>query len=155
MKQSAQLSDAIHILIYLAFVQDPNELSSEAIALSINTNASRVRKLMSYLKKANLIESNRGRSVTKIAKPLSEISILDVYRSLNESAYLLGIDQNTSQLCPVGESIQEVLNIEYQKIQKAAEREMAAISLKDVMDNFVRVSYEKHPDQKEWYEEFF
>lgn len=51
MKQSVQLSDAVHIMVYITVEKDPALLKSSVIASSIQTNPSNVRKIMANLKK--------------------------------------------------------------------------------------------------------
>lgn len=50
---------AVHALVYLNHKKEV--LSSEALAENICTNAARVRKVMSRLKKAGLIETKEGK----------------------------------------------------------------------------------------------
>ena len=59
MKYSHKFSDAIHILVYLAIYKD-GDLSSKAIAASVEANASVIRNLMSDVRKAGLIEIRQG-----------------------------------------------------------------------------------------------
>lgn len=69
MKYSHRLSDAVHILTYIGateIVED--DLSSRAIAGSINSNPSLVRRLMSSLKNAGLISSEPGRAAVSLSK---------------------------------------------------------------------------------------
>ncbi len=74
MKYSLQLSDAIHILAYIHIFQGTDLLSSDMIASSIETNPTNVRKIMSQLKKADLIHTTRGNQHPYLRK-LPKISI--------------------------------------------------------------------------------
>ena len=59
MKYSTRVSDAVHILAFIAL--DPKgSLSSGSIAESIHTNPGCVRQLMSSLRKADLLFSIKG-----------------------------------------------------------------------------------------------
>lgn len=51
MKYPTKLSDAVHILCFIALAEDGQPLTSDAIAKSIATNASYVRQLMSLLRR--------------------------------------------------------------------------------------------------------
>lgn len=133
MKYSHKFSDAIHILAYLAIYKD-GDLSSKAIAASVEANASVIRNLMSDLRKAGLIESRQGVSGATLTKAPSDISLLDVYDAINMDHNLLHIDPKTNPKCVVGGNIQDTLNETYRQIQSKATDEMRQISLQDVID---------------------
>ena len=58
MKYSTKYSDAIHILAYIEMLKG-TDLSSDRIAQSVETNPAYVRRIMSDLRTAGLIESQR------------------------------------------------------------------------------------------------
>lgn len=60
MKYPTKLSDAVHILCFIALAEDGQPLTSDAIAKSIATNASYVRQLMGLLRRGELLTSVRG-----------------------------------------------------------------------------------------------
>lgn len=133
LKYSHKLSDAIHILAYLDICHDDN-LSSRAIASSIESNSSVVRSLISDLRKASLINSRQGVANTELAKKPTEISIYDVFMAINADHNLLHIDPKTNPKCIVGGNIQEVLTESYQQIENQAFAEMRKITLKYIID---------------------
>lgn len=135
MKYSYKLSDAIHILAYVDIMPDGNDISSNDIALSIEANASVVRKLMANLKKAGLLESQVGAAKPKLARPASEITLLDVFKAVEINHELLHVDPRTNMDCPVGANIQQTLNDAYERVQKAAEEEMSKLTIQDMVDN--------------------
>ncbi len=61
MKYSTRLSDAVHIASFIR-LNPTQDLSSGAIAHSIRTNPSYVRRLMSALKRAGLLHGTRGQA---------------------------------------------------------------------------------------------
>ena len=67
MKYSYKLSDAVHLLSYLHVYQN-GDLSSKAIADSIESNPSVVRQLMSDLRTAGLIVTRKGAAEPRLAK---------------------------------------------------------------------------------------
>lgn len=146
MKQSVQFSDAIHIMVYVACTNNPDFLKSEMIASSIRTNASNVRKIMGNLRRAGLIISQRGKAQPRLAKDISDITLLDIFASLPVEKTLLQVDKNTNADCIIGGSIQEVLTARYQEIQEAAEKVMASITLSDIMADFSQIAVQRYPD---------
>lgn len=133
MKNSTKLSDAMHILTYIAI--NPNhDLSSTQIAQSVNSNPVVIRRIMSQLKKANLLLSENGKATPSLAHDSHNISMLDVYHAVENEPTFLKIDDQTNPNCPIGSQIKTVLDTDYTSIQKKAEQEMATIALADVVN---------------------
>ncbi len=135
MKYSHKLSDAIHILAYVDIYKD-DDLSSKAIALSVESNPSLIRRLMSTLAKAGLLTTRPGTVSPELARPASEISVYDVYEALGKED-LLHIDDKTNPKCIVGGNIQETLDGVYDKVQSAAENVMGAVTLQSIIDDIL------------------
>lgn len=136
MKYSTRLSDAMHILVMIDLYGD-DRLSSEKIAKSVVMNPSSVRQFMCALRKAGIVESVKGHPMASLARPASEITMLDVYRAVEGDKPLLHLDTNTNQACGVGVNIPLVLQDYYRKVQDAAEEAMSGITLQDVVDSFI------------------
>lgn len=136
MKFSSKLSDGVHILAYVDLFQD-GDLSSNAIANSIESNPSLVRRMMSRLKNAGLLTSQPGKVAPKLGRPATEISLLDVYQAIEDNQKLLHIDEKTNPKCLVGGNIQETLTGIYDKIQSDAEKSMSQVSLQQIIDGIL------------------
>ena len=143
MKFSHKLSDAIHILAYLDSFKD-GDRSSKQIAASIEANPSVVRSLMSDLRRAGLIQSQQGAPNATLAKDPANITLLDVYHALNMNHDLLHIDPKTNPNCLVGANIQDTLNEVYAQVQVAAEAQLQATTLQDVITGILHRHQNKH-----------
>ncbi|MFD1421054.1 Rrf2 family transcriptional regulator [Lactiplantibacillus songbeiensis] len=132
MKYSYKLSDAIHILAYVAIIDD-QKITSNDLAASIEANASVVRRLMADLKRAGLLISQAGSAQPQLAKPADEITVQDVYEAVETNQDLLHVDPRTNMQCPIGANIQQTLDGLYDRIQAAAKTEMARQTLADVI----------------------
>lgn len=137
MKYSHKLSDAVHVLAYVEICKNGGDLSSNGIALSIESNPSLVRRLMSSLVKAGLLQTQPGVVAPKLAKPMTDITLLDIYYAIDEDHNLLHVDDKTNMDCPVGANIQDTLNDVYAKVQAEAERSMSKITLAQIVDDLV------------------
>lgn len=137
MRYSTRLSDAVHILVFVALNGDSG-LTSERIAGSIRTNPAHVRKLMADLKRAGIIINTPGHPQPALARNPSEISLLDVYSAVDGCKALLHLDTNTNPECCEGMMIQASLKDFYDDIQMGVEERMASVSLEDVIDNYWR-----------------
>lgn len=136
MKYSHKLSDAVHILAYVDIFKG-GDLSSRAIADSIESNPSLIRRLMSMLSKAGLLTTQSGSVSPKLSCPAANISLLNIYQALDDSTTLLHVDDKTNLNCPVGRNIQQTLDQAYQQVQTAAENSMAQITLQGIIDDIV------------------
>lgn len=136
MKYSHKLSDAIHILAYLIICKD-GDLSSKAIAASIEANASVVRNLMSDLRKAGLINTKPGSATTTLSVAPDQITILNVYQAITMDHNLLHIDPKTNPQCIVGGNIQETLNMYYADIEAIAFQRMNEITLQNITEDIL------------------
>lgn len=154
MKYSLQLSDAIHILAYIHIFQGTDLLSSDMIASSIETNPTNVRKIMSQLKKADLIHTTSGKPTPVLAKAPENINLLEIYRSIEGNTNLIQVDPKTNPNCVVGANIQEVLAATYSRLQKKVEEEMAVITLDGLIKQIALSEKEKRPENQPLVEKF-
>ena len=135
MKYSTKLSNAIHIMIFIAI--NPNsDLSSSAIATSIHTNPGFVRQIMMKLRKAGLMVSVTGHAKPSLTKDAALITLFDIYKAVEGDKPLLHLDTHTNPDCGVGVNIQLALRDYYNEIQKTAEEKMKEISLQDIIDSY-------------------
>ncbi len=135
MKYSTRLSDAVHVLAFLA-LHPGVALTSERIAESIRTNPAYVRQLMSALRKAGLTDTVKGHPRPALAREPDDISLLDVYRAIEGEKPILHQDTHTNPDCGVGVNIQLALRDFYDEVQQAAEERMRAITLQDIIDRY-------------------
>lgn len=134
MKISTRFSDSIHILAFINVYQGKIPLTSDNIAKSVELSPVMVRRLMSTLKKAGLLETKSGASPDpRLARPAEDISLLDIYLAVEQNKPLFEIDHETNPLCIVGENIQDTLNYYYGEAENAALSKLNNISLADVI----------------------
>ena len=138
MQISSRFTIAIHMLSCMEVFKEEYKITSDFLASSINANPVIIRKLLSQLKDAGLIEVKRGPGGAQIAKPLDEITFLDVYRAVDcvEENTLFHFHENPNQNCPVGRNIHAVLDDKLLRVQNAMERELASITLADMKSDF-------------------
>ncbi|ARV46262.1 transcriptional regulator [Bacillus subtilis] len=129
---NSRLAVAIHIL---SLVSMDEKTSSEIIADSVNTNPVVVRRMISLLKKADILTSRAGVPGASLKKDPADISLLEVYRAVQKQEELFAVHENPNPKCPVGKKIQNALDETFESVQKAMENELASKSLKDVMNH--------------------
>jgi Rrf2 family protein len=135
MAHSTKLSDALHILAFVA-MNPNNDLTSDAIATSLASNSSSVRQMMGKLKRAGLITSVTGHAKPALARPADEITMLDVYHAVEGEKPLLHLDTHTNPACGVGVNVQLVIGEYFTHIQVAAEQAMSQVTLEQIIQEY-------------------
>jgi len=108
-------------------------VSSEALARSVNTNPAFVRRLLGALAKAGLAESQMGQGGgALLARPEEKITLLDVYRAV-EDQNLFALHRGGPNLeCPIGRNITPILEAEIADAANALERSLASTTIADI-----------------------
>ena len=134
MKISSRFTVAVHVLSLIS-TQNHTLCTSEWMATSVNTNPVVIRRAMGKLKNAGLIEVRRGTGGAALQKPLSEITLLDVYRAMDvvEEGELFQFHKNPNPNCPVGANIQAVLELILVRAQDAMEGILAEVTMEDLV----------------------
>lgn len=135
MKFSTRVSDAVHILAFIALNRN-EALTSQRIAESIRTNPGCVRQLMVSLRRYGIMTSVQGHAKPALSRAPADISLLDIYRAVEGGKPLLHLDTHTNPECGVGVNIQLALQDYFDKVQNRAEDEMSRITLQDVLDRY-------------------
>ena len=136
MKYPTRLSDAVHILAFIALYPDC-DLTSNKLAESVQTNPAYVRQLMSALRKGGLLVSVKGHPRPALAREPEKITLLDAYRAVEGNKPLLHQDIHTNPACGVGVNIQLVIRDCYDLVQQQAEKAMDAITLQEILDRYL------------------
>lgn len=133
-----KFSVALHIL---AMISESKEvLSSQALATSVGTNASYIRKVIVLLKHAGLISSHQGKSGYQLSKPPQEITLLEIYFATQEveRLSLFQLHQNANLDCPVGRHIEGAVSPIFASVEADLEDKLASQTLEHVIANLYR-----------------
>ncbi len=135
MQISSRFTIAVHIFMCIHIFEKDHKITSDFLADSIQVNPVVIRRLLSQLKVAGLVRVQRGSGGASMAKPLDQITFLDIYRAVDcvEEGALFHFHENPNPNCPVGRNVHRVLDGRLKQIQDAMEREMAGITLESVM----------------------
>ena len=138
MAANCRFAFGVHLLSVLALFPDEN-YSSEKLALTVNTNAVVIRRMLLDLKTAGLIETQRGPGGgARLAKPAARITLDDVHRAVAGEIETFGAHPNPpAQVCVVGREIENVLSEISDRAARAVQREFAAITLADVVAQLI------------------
>lgn len=137
MQISSRFTLAVHIFACIDTFGNERKVTSDFLAGSTNVNPVIIRRLLSQLKTAGLIHVTRGSGGATIAKPLNEISFLDIYRAVDcvEHGELFHFHENPNADCPIGRNIHVILDDKLKRVQDAMEKELSSITLEDVKND--------------------
>jgi DNA-binding IscR family transcriptional regulator len=132
MSANSRLTVATHILAWIALVtrDNPDPITSDRIAASVNTNPVVIRRTLGLIAKGRLVESYRGVNAGwRLARSADAISLLDVFDVIEEGAHFALHPSKPSQACPIGRSIGSVLSHVYDSIDDGVRKTLAAMRI--------------------------
>ena len=135
MSASLKLSTAVKALYFLA-LSYPEPKSSKEIAEKIGYNPSKLRKILSFLSKDEIVASARGKKGGfLLAKSPDKINLQQIYCSVEfRKAFYLDVNRTKKKTIYTGEFNNYFLNL-YSEVQVEIEDKMSSIVLKDVIHN--------------------
>ncbi|CAN5395979.1 Rrf2 family transcriptional regulator [soil metagenome] len=134
MAANSQFSMAIHILTLLAGAGDEN-MKSECIAGSVNTNAVVIRRVLGQLAQAGLVTSQTGAfGGTRLTKSPSEIHLCEIYKAVACGEVFALHAKSPNQDCPIGRNIEAVLCNLQKEIDKAVGERLGEYTLANIIE---------------------
>ena len=146
MQITSRFTIAVHILVAIDYFREMDRVNSEFLARSTGVNPVIVRTVISRLREAGILSTQRGSSGANLTRPLSEITFYDIYKavdSVDEQEGLFHFHEQPHPDCPVGGNIHRALDGKLDVIQQAMEERMKSITVQDVEDDVLRAVREK------------
>jgi Rrf2 family protein len=131
-----RFSIGVHILSLLGALRDA-EHTSEWMAGSIGVNPVVVRNVTGMLRRAGLVRTQQGIAGTWLARPLSEVTLLDVYRAVEDETSLISVHPHPNPNCPVGARIEATLREVFAEAENAMHAKLAGVTLEQVVRRLV------------------
>lgn len=138
MQLSSRFPVAVQLLILMAWCPDEYKVTSEVLAISVNTNPVLIRRILGYLKKAKLVVVASGTGGAKLMRPAGEISLLDIYRAveLTKQDNLFGLHETPNQKCPIGSRINDILMPHLAEARNALEKSLEQVTIEQLTAAF-------------------
>ncbi|MFT8363387.1 MAG: Rrf2 family transcriptional regulator [Sporolactobacillus sp.] len=130
---NTRVAVAVHALVLIAS-KPHDDLTSDYIASSVNTNPVVIRRILGMLRKAGLIHTSAGKAGASLTRPASEITFLDVFHAVEPDHPLFAVHENPNPHCPVGSGILQILEEAFGSAQAALETKLSAQSIQDTLD---------------------
>jgi len=127
-----RFSIGVHILSLLGTRRE-GEHTSEWMAGSIGVNPVMVRNVTGMLRRAGLVRTQQGVAGASLARPLSAVTLLDVYRAVEDEASVFSVHPRPNPKCPVGARIEGALREVFAEAEDAMHAKLAGITLAQVV----------------------
>lgn len=130
MKITSRFTVAVHTLLAIYVLGRDYKMTSDFIASSVNVNPVVIRRTLSNLKAAGMIDVKPGSGGALPAKDAGEITLYDVYAAVDcVEGNLFNFHEKPNPNCPVGKNIHAVLDLRLLDAQTAMENELKAVTL--------------------------
>ena len=132
MNKDTRLSGVLHVLLHLGQVSSPQ--TSERLAVAMGTNAPVFRRTMAGLREAGYVTSEKGHGGGwMLARPLSEISLLDVYVALGKPGLFAIASRNDQTTCKVEQAVNLALSDTMAKAEDLITARLASTTLESLL----------------------
>ena len=152
MQIGSKFTIGVHIITAIDYFKELDRVNSEFLAGSIGVNPVIVRTVISQLREAGLVKTQRGSSGAEPAKSLNEITLYDIYRavgSVDEKEGLFHFHEQPNPDCPVGRNIHRVLDQRLVDAQKAMEERLKTTTLADIAEDTKQAVGNESNEEKE------
>ncbi|WP_309737255.1 Rrf2 family transcriptional regulator [Pseudomonas sp. SORGH_AS_0199] len=135
MRNDTRLSRMLHTLIHMARHEQP--ATSDTLAQMLSTNPVVVRRTMALLKEQGYVRSEKGhRGGWMLAKPLAEITLLDIHQALGSSSiFAIGLATDHPE-CLVERAVNNALTEAFDAAQALLLTRLRSITLQQLADDF-------------------
>lgn len=133
MAANSRFAMATHIMTALAVKND--KLNSGYLADSLNTNPVVVRRILSELQKAGLLETEAGRSGgARLARNAKSISLYEVYAAVDEGDLFAYNPNDPNKKCALSCKMKTVLSPVFDAANEALAEKLKKIKLSDLVE---------------------
>ena len=133
---NSRFAVAVHILAGLTIVKILNKedsVPSERIAWSVGTNPVVVRRILGQLRKAGLVASSSGATGgSKIQGDPREITLLDIYRAVENGQASLFPRHTPNPSCPVGANVFAAVEPAFNRARLALQQALAKVTIEEI-----------------------
>ena len=134
MQFSVRLPIATHMLLCIERFRGEQKATSEFLAGSVNVNPVIIRKIMGQLKSAGLVEVAPGVGGARLTRDPEDITLLDVFRAVEEESTLFALQRDPNPACPVGKNIHRVLGGHLDRARDAMLDSLGAVTLASLLE---------------------
>ena len=135
MQFSFRMPVAVHILLCIASFQETMKVTSNFLAGSVNVHPVIIRKTLGQLKAAGLVDVAAGVGGAKLKKAPADITLRDVFETVEEEEDLFHLQENPNPACPVGRNIRALLDGRLKTVRGHMMDDLGQITLQTLLDD--------------------
>lgn len=137
MKRDSRLSGVLHALLHMA--QEKRPLTSETLALAMQTNPVVVRRIMAGLRKRCLVRSEKGhRGGWSLTCDPREITLFDIYQAIGSPEILAMGNRQESPGCLVEQSVNAALGSAFEDAREILLKRFQEVTLAQLMEPIIQ-----------------
>ena len=137
MNADSRLSGILHVLLHMA--ERPEPVTSEALAAYMNANPVQIRRIMSGLREAGYVRSERGPGGGwLLAINLASLTMRDVYGAIGSPGLFAIGHRSDNPACLVEQAVNGALGETLRRAEAQILERLGEISLADLSDDFHR-----------------
>jgi Rrf2 family protein len=130
---SSKLAVALHIVTALGY-NDGVLVTSDRLAESVKTNPVVIRRIISELAQAGIVEARRGKSGgTCLARAASSIRLVEIYRAVEGHASFCAPAKQGDPACAVASCMQSLIKELVQDVDRAIEERLGSYTVADLV----------------------
>ncbi len=134
MKITSRFTVAVHTLLAIYVLGNEYKMTSDFIASSVNVNPVIIRRTLSSLKAAGIIDVKAGSGGAMPVQDPDAVTLYDIYTAVDcVDGDLFNFHENPNPECPIGKNIHAVLDSHLADAQTALENELKSVTLSDLM----------------------
>lgn len=114
-------------------------MTSKAVAGSVGTNPSFVRRILGELGRAGLTMGTEGAGGgTVLARSADSITLRDVYHAVDETREVVPLHPSPHPMCKIGRNITGVLGATVQQVEETIDAQLDRTTIADLLADIVR-----------------
>jgi Rrf2 family protein len=130
---SSRFATAVHILTVLGYEAD-RLVTSDVLAVSVNTNPVVIRRLLRALSDAGLVESVPGKTGgSRLARPAAKITLLDAFAAVEPEELFGSHARQPDPNCAVGGKIVKLLRPRFDHAKGALAASLRRTTIADLL----------------------
>lgn len=136
MQVTSKFSIGINTLLCMKFYTDKHKLTGDFLADKVGVNPATMRSIMSTLKNAGMIDTERGIGGATLVRKLKEITLLDVFEAFGCNDEHIFKLHNPNVNCPIGSNFDIIMNARYKQIEDAFLHSLQDVTLSEIYKDF-------------------
>lgn len=135
MKRDSRLSGVLHVLLHMAETDRP--VTSDAMARAMQTNPVVIRRILSGLREAGFVRSEKGHGGGwTLARDLSTITLRDIYDALGAPDLFAMGNRTEAPGCLVEQAVNAALDDAFREAQALLLQRLGAVTLARLSADF-------------------